>query len=340
MFRTAHTAYQKQPKGFTLIELLVVISIIALLIGILLPALGAARRTARQMQSNANVRSIHTSMVTFAQGNGERFPGLDTRGRIIPADNTQWRVGPPAGTNPNANAESGGHPGTRYIFLLQGGQLSGEIIISPADTKTTWTESNNSSNPDGISDANFSYAMLRLQANDVRGTAGDAAGSALPKYGRIANEWRDTINTEAPVISDRNTGTGVWGTGDQGTTGTGLVKSINTTEAGDWRGSVGWNDNHVTSETTHVLRTKWVNGTSMVFTVNNNQIANDNLFSDQEIGGATGDTPAPRAAGTSAGGSGGTGTSNAPPGTSAQAAMVYDTHDDYFNHGSNTGNGT
>ncbi|MFA9480080.1 prepilin-type N-terminal cleavage/methylation domain-containing protein [Phycisphaerales bacterium AB-hyl4] len=62
-------------RGFTLIELLVVISIIALLIAILLPALSAARQTARTVQCLSNLRQIGMAFHTYAGDWRERFPG-------------------------------------------------------------------------------------------------------------------------------------------------------------------------------------------------------------------------------------------------------------------------
>ncbi|GAB5497598.1 MAG: hypothetical protein Phyf2KO_26780 [Phycisphaerales bacterium] len=60
--------------GFTLIELLVVIAIVALLIGILLPALGKARESARSLRCLANERSMGQSVLLYQNDWDGHFP--------------------------------------------------------------------------------------------------------------------------------------------------------------------------------------------------------------------------------------------------------------------------
>ena len=61
-------------QAFTLIELLVVISIIALLISILLPALQRAKRQSRNLQCMANLKSIGIGMAGYVADNDGRYP--------------------------------------------------------------------------------------------------------------------------------------------------------------------------------------------------------------------------------------------------------------------------
>ncbi|MEM9881862.1 MAG: prepilin-type N-terminal cleavage/methylation domain-containing protein [Planctomycetota bacterium] len=186
--------------GFTFIELLVVL----LLIGMLLPALGASRRTARQMANNTQLRGIHQGFVTFAQsnkrgGNDGYFPGLNSDGGLV--------VASPAG---------------RLQLMLKGNYFTPDYIINPADTEKV--EAPGQDGP--VTDRNHSYAMLPIA---------DPAADA----GRI-NEWKETLNTAAIVLSDRNTGVAP----DR------LSSVWTDRNSGDWRGGMTRNDNSTSFETT------------------------------------------------------------------------------------------
>jgi type II secretory pathway pseudopilin PulG len=109
---------QYPAKAFTIVELLVVVSIIALLVGILLPAIGRARDGAQLTRSQGNLRQIGTAAATYQAEFRDRQFTLcnDNLQRFAPGS------GDPVQAVVNYNAQLGSeHPGVVLGLHTQGG---------------------------------------------------------------------------------------------------------------------------------------------------------------------------------------------------------------------------
>lgn len=117
----------------------------------------------------------------------------------------------------------------RFQLLIASEFITPEYAIHPKEfyVKSTWDDESVPMTTD-----NYSYAMLQV-----------------PEEGGRRSEWNQTLNSQAIVVSDRNTGSR-----DKPT-------SIHTEPGGTWHGGVLWNDNHVAFELIDEFETKYGNGT-------------------------------------------------------------------------------
>lgn len=245
-------------KAFTLIKLLVVISIIALLIGILLPALGGARDAARQMKSSTQLRSIVQAMIIHAGDNSGLYPGVDdftTDGRAAFTDLSEI---------PNytdvAPLWAGSQVPARFILMFEGGYLADpSIAISPAEGSdgldVVETYDPQVANPYTENSVLSSYALPRIRLNTSNSGSGVMEGRLF--------EWSDTLNSRAIVVSDR-----LAGRTSESTVGV-PETHFSLWSRDSWSGGLGYNDGHVEfSNTSEVENTSYAGS----------EVAIDNLF--------------------------------------------------------------
>ncbi|MEM1207709.1 MAG: prepilin-type N-terminal cleavage/methylation domain-containing protein [Planctomycetota bacterium] len=267
----------RSDPGFTLIELLVVISIIALLIAILLPALGAARQTARRLQSDTQVRGIGQGFFIHSQDNKGWFAGMSSSGPVAGdaaatfAD--QDELGPASALQTGIDAlQTGGEMFARWWTLVNGDYVTSASLASPAEPNGTIdpvaliADAQDGTASLGRQAPLSSYALASLKL-------GNGSGAAIAE-GRCF-EWRDNANSTVPIVSDRliESDTRVVNDNDVSSHGSIWNQPDN---AGNWNGAIAFADGHVAGQQSSELE---IGSVRMNGATNN---AADNIFSTSE----------------------------------------------------------
>lgn len=260
-------------NAFTLIELLVVIAIIALLIGILLPALGKARQRANQLKDSTQIRSLMQGLVIFAGNNKDDYPlpnKLDRNDKTIVVTDGQ-------------SSQVKNTTGNIFSVLIAQGIVEVGVCFSPVELGAyeeyagyefdAPTGGVGGSSTTGLSEAlwdpNFRGTPLDpIYTNGMAGEPGPAGGPGgfsyahTPPFAFRRSQWSNTFDALEPALANRgpvytldpNDGeTGIWSLiEDAGVTADGMTplgKNSTTLQLNgsrtEWAGNVGFNDAHV-----------------------------------------------------------------------------------------------
>jgi prepilin-type N-terminal cleavage/methylation domain-containing protein len=198
-------------RAFTLIELLVVLAIIAVLVGLLLPALHQTQRNAKAMKDGTQIKEIHKSFIAFASAQGGRLPIPGLINRQPYASPGVPEFGDPPGygpEDPRLNTTQ-----NLYSALVAQEYFNTDILIGPTEV-----------NPIVVEDLDYDYAKYAPANDTYWDDAFEANIWARPGQGFYCNtsyahaaicgdrktlKWRDSQDSRYPILGTRGVKNGV-----------------------------------------------------------------------------------------------------------------------------------